>query len=189
MAGSSCYGEILSADCPLSRLTDFFSQVVMGLIPMGNHEQIEVYAARDEIDATLVQSMLAEAGIEARVVGGQIAGAVGEVPAGLPSAPRVWVSRGNEDAARELIRVMEEKRRSSWQKASGKDECEDQADDPSLGKQLASAAVLGAFPGAYPRTNPTGEQADSGDVWECTGCHEQVTVDFEICWNCQTPRS
>lgn len=156
---------------------------------MTNHEQIEVYAARDEIDATLVQSMLAEAGIEARVVGGQIVGAVGEVPAGLPSAPRVWVSDGNEVVARELIREMEEKRRSSWLKASQKDGDGEQQDDPSLGKQLATAAVLGTFPGAYPRARPTGEEDDSGEFWECSGCHEHVTVDFEICWNCQAPRS
>jgi hypothetical protein len=28
----------------------------------------------------------------------------------------------------------------------------------------------------------------AGEVWECSNCHEEVTVDFEICWNCQQPR-
>lgn len=110
---------------------------------MSSPEQTEVYAARDEIDATLVRSMLAESGIESQVVGGSIAGAVGEVPAGLPSAPGVWVSVDQADTAQDLIREMEHIRR---------------------------------------------QHADTGEVWNCTGCHEEVTVDFEICWNCQTPR-
>ena len=82
---------------------------------MNSHNPTEVYAARDEIDATLVQSMLAESAIEARVVGGQITGAVGEVPAGLPSAPRVWVADKDAAEATKLIRIMEEKRRKTWQ--------------------------------------------------------------------------
>jgi hypothetical protein len=110
---------------------------------MSSQEPVEVYAARDEIDATLVNSMLAEAGIKSRVVGGQIAGAVGELPAGLPSAPRVWAPADRADEARQLIREMEQVRR---------------------------------------------QHQDNGDVWNCTGCNEDVTVDFEICWNCQTPR-
>lgn len=110
---------------------------------MSSPERAEVYAARDEIDATLVRSMLSESGIQAQIVGGQIVGAVGEVPAGLPSAPRVWVSIDEADQARELIRDMEHKRR---------------------------------------------QHADTDAVWNCAGCNEEVTVDFEICWNCQAPR-
>ena len=133
---------------------------------MNSHNPTEVYAARDEIDATLVQSMLAESAIEARVVGGQITGAVGEVPAGLPSAPRVWVAEENAAEATRLIRIMEEKRRETWQLNT-------QADN----EKESGEAIEGLHP-------------TSADLrtWECQGCHERVTVDFELCWNCLQPR-
>jgi len=133
---------------------------------MNSHNPTEVYAARDEIDATLVQSMLAESAIEARVVGGQITGAVGEVPAGLPSAPRVWVAEGNAAEATRLIRKMEEKRRETWQQNTQTENEKESGD-----------AIGGLLP-----------TSDDLTTWECQGCHERVTVDFEICWNCLRPR-
>ncbi len=156
----------------------------------------EVYAARDEIDATLVQTMLAESDIEARVVGGQIMGAVGEVPAGLPSAPRVWVSDENADAAVALIREMEEKRRETWLRAQDSESMNDEADQPTFGNKaatiagLAAGAVLGvaAVPGGFDGPNSKRLASENGDVWKCSSCQEEVTVDFEICWNCQQPR-
>jgi hypothetical protein len=166
---------------------------------MSSHDSTEVYAARDEIDATLVQSMLAEAGIEARVVGGEIAGAIGAVPAGLPSAPRVWVTDEDAAAATSLIREMEEKRAETWRQHTKIDDEQTKTSEPSLGEQVTTAAVLAtgvvigaaAF-GTFPRMragNKTDEDsADHDEVWECSGCHEPVTVDFEICWNCQQPR-
>lgn len=156
---------------------------------MNSHEPMEVYAARDEIDATLVQSMLAESGIEARVVGGQIAGAVGEVPAGLPSAPRVWVSSNNADVARTLIREMEAKRQQSWQKDRQAIDSDEQRQSPSQGKQIATAGALGVVPDAYQHSQRGNEQVADDEVWECAQCHEHVTVDFEICWNCQEPKN
>ena len=155
---------------------------------MGRHDPVEVYAARDEIDAALVQTMLAEAGIEARIVGGQIMGAVGEVPAGLPSAPRIWVSDQDAESATSLIREMEQKRRETWLQNSQTDDGESETPEASLGKQVATAAALGAFPGALAGNNADGSLTETGKVWECSGCHESVTVDFEICWNCQQPR-
>jgi hypothetical protein len=165
---------------------------------MHNHQLTEVYAARDEIDATLVQSMLAESNIGARVVGGQIMGAIGEVPAGLPSAPRVWVSDQDAKAAFALIREMEEKRRESWVRRENSEQPNDQVSRASLRKQVATVAALGAaavFGAAAVRVFPgvsagkSDEQpVGAGEVWECSNCHEEVTVDFEICWNCQQPR-
>lgn len=163
---------------------------------MSSHELTEVYAARDEIDATLVQTMLAESNIDARVVGGQIMGAIGEVPAGLPSAPRVWVSDENADAAIALIREMEEKRRETWLRAQESDSLNDETDQPILGNKaatiagLAAGAVLGvaAVPGGFDGRNSKRLAPESGDVWKCSSCQEEVTIDFEICWNCQQPR-
>lgn len=161
---------------------------------MSSHDVTEVYAARDEIDATLVQSMLGESGIEARVVGGQILGAVGEVPAGLPSAPRVWVSDENAEAAIALIREMEEKRRASWLRNQMPEDPNEQSSDALLGKQITTVALFGAAllgaaaPGVLAGKKSDEPLAETDDVWECSGCHEKVTVEFEICWNCQQPR-
>lgn len=163
---------------------------------MSSHKLTEVYAARDEIDATLVQTMLAVSDIDARVVGGQIMGAVGEVPAGLPSAPRVWVSDENADAAIALIREMEEKRRETWLRAQESDSPNDESDQPILGSKaatvagLAAGAVLGvaAVPGGFDGRNSKRLTPENGDAWKCSTCQEAVTVDFEICWNCQQPR-
>ncbi len=161
---------------------------------MSSHEPTEVYAARDEIDATLVQSMLGESGIEARVVGGQIIGAVGEVPAGLPSAPRVWVAEESAAEAKKLIREMEEKRRETWLQHSDADDEETEPSEGPLGKKIATVAalgaalILGAPPGNLACNETGGASVKGGETWECSGCHESVTVDFEICWNCQQPR-
>lgn len=163
---------------------------------MSSHNPTKVYAARDEIDATLVQSMLAEAGIEARVVGGEITGAIGGVPTGLPSAPRVWVSDEKADAAIALIREMEEKRRETWLQVQESESLNDDSDQPILGSKaatiagLAAGAVLGvaAVPGGFDGRNSKRLAPESGDVWKCSSCQEEVTADFEICWNCQQPR-
>tara|TARA_R110002072_G_scaffold302710_2_gene487861 strand:- start:493864 stop:494373 length:510 start_codon:yes stop_codon:yes gene_type:complete len=155
---------------------------------MHSHQLTEVYAARDEIDAALVQSMLAESNIGARVVGGQIMGAIGEVPAGLPSAPRIWVSDQDANAAVALIREMEEKRRESWLRSKPSEDSNEQPGETSSGKLIATAVASGAFPGAMVEKNSDEPVEDTGEVWECSNCQEEVTVDFEICWNCQLPR-
>lgn len=168
----------------------------MGDRQVSSHKLTEVYAARDEIDATLIQTMLAESYIEARVVGGQIMGAIGEVPAGLPSAPRVWVSDRNADAAIALIREMEERRRETWLRGQESESLNDESAPPTLGKQaatvagLTAGAVLGvaAVPSGSDGRNSKRLAQVSGDVWKCSTCQEDVTVDFEICWNCQHPR-
>jgi hypothetical protein len=166
---------------------------------MSSHELTEVYAARDETDATLVQSMLAESNIGARVIGGHIMGAIGGVPAGLPSAPRVWVLDENADAAVALIRKMEEKRRETWLRAKESEDPNDQSSKGSIGKQVTTVAVLGAaavigaagvamFPGEFAGKKSDELTEEGGAVWKCSTCQEEVTVDFEICWNCQQPR-
>ncbi|NQV27576.1 MAG: DUF2007 domain-containing protein [Rhodopirellula sp.] len=166
---------------------------------MSSHELTEVYAASDETDAALVQAMLAESNIGASVIGGQIMGAIGAVPAGLSTAPRVWVSDQDAKAAVALIREMEEKRRETWIRRKDSEEPNDQASGASLCKQVATVAALGAaavfgaasvrvFPGVPAGKKSDEEPAETGEVWECSNCHEEVTVDFEICWNCQQPR-
>src|SRR5262249_4053182 len=51
---------------------------------------VEVYAAGDIAEAQFVRGILADAGIEATVVGEPLGAAVGELPP-LVATPRVWV--------------------------------------------------------------------------------------------------
>ena len=73
---------------------------------------VEIYVAQNEPEAAMLQAMLENNGINARIVGGGLPGLVGEMPAGLPSAPRLWVCEPDADAAKKLLQEYEAKRRS-----------------------------------------------------------------------------
>lgn len=60
-----------------------------------------VYDAENLIDAQLVCDLLASAGLEARVLGADLAGGLGELPAG--GLVRVWVAPEQAVRARDLI--------------------------------------------------------------------------------------
>jgi hypothetical protein len=64
---------------------------------------VEVYAAANVAEANLVKAMLADAGIEARVVGDLLNAAAGGVPFGDVVAPRVWVVQEDATRARRSI--------------------------------------------------------------------------------------
>lgn len=109
---------------------------------MHDDEIVEVYSAQDLGQAHFLRDMLADQGIEARVVA--------ETGLGLPplgeSAPCVWVHRADEARARELL--------ADWEKSHAR-----------------------LRPGEDPRP-----------AWKCPACGELVEQDFDVCWNCQTPR-
>jgi rubrerythrin len=108
-------------------------------------EIVEVYAAADVTEAHFLRDLLAENGIEARVVGESLQG--GLIPTGdLEIAPRLWVFRHDEARATELLK-------------------------------------------AYERihTRPHGDE-EPANTWKCPTCSETVEEEFELCWNCQTPR-
>ena len=63
---------------------------------------VEVYWARNLQIAHTVRGLLESAGIEARVVGETLQGAIGELPAGPESSPRVWVKREDEERAKKI---------------------------------------------------------------------------------------
>lgn len=74
-----------------------------------------VYTARDEMDASFVQGLLKQQGIEAVVQGQALGSAWGTLPLSAESLPTVWVPDG--DLAR-AIPVVEEYRRTDEANAS-----------------------------------------------------------------------
>jgi hypothetical protein len=74
---------------------------------MSKHNLVEVYRAKDAPAAHLLKSALEEAGISAIIEGELLQGALGEVPVGWSSSPRVLVNSGDAPGAREIIRQKE----------------------------------------------------------------------------------
>lgn len=66
---------------------------------------VEVYSAENLTEAYFLRDLLANAGIEARVVGDTL---TGMLPPGNETAPRVWVFRSDEPRARELLAEYEQ---------------------------------------------------------------------------------
>lgn len=80
---------------------------------MPDQNLVEVFRARNSIEAHLVKSALEEAGIRARVTGDMLQGAVGEIPMGWMTAPQVLVFDEDAGRARALIEEIEAERPSS----------------------------------------------------------------------------
>jgi len=73
---------------------------------MHDHDIVEIYKAGELGEAYFLRDMLANAGIEARVVGDSISTGLGFPPVG-ESAPCLWVRRADEKLARELLTEYE----------------------------------------------------------------------------------
>jgi hypothetical protein len=76
---------------------------------------VEVYAAKDLAEAHFVLNLLADAGVEATVVGEPLGAAVGELPP-LVATPRVWVRAADSERSRP---VVDEYRRHLTARAKG----------------------------------------------------------------------
>ncbi len=76
---------------------------------------VEVYWAADAQDAHAVKAMLLDAGIHADVVGELLVGAIGEIPMGPVTSPRVWVRSEDEARARPLVAEWERDRKAEPQ--------------------------------------------------------------------------
>ena len=89
---------------PVGRAVFLQQNPIVTLDPdeMMDSQPLEVYSAADLQEAHLIKNVLENAGIEARVVGDHLQGAVGDLPA-LGIAPRVWVNAGKFDQARKII--------------------------------------------------------------------------------------
>lgn len=82
---------------------------------MTDGEIVEIYRAKNEPDAILMESALREHGIKCRLVGQYLAGAVGEIPAGIASSPALWVNVADAKRAQNVVSRLES---SSNQKAT-----------------------------------------------------------------------
>lgn len=60
---------------------------------------VEIYAARDMAEAQFLHDLLADAEIEARIVGEPLGAATGKLPP-LAVMPRIWVDAADADRAR-----------------------------------------------------------------------------------------
>ncbi len=76
---------------------------------MGN-EPVQIYEARNSLEASLVVQRLGDAGIEARVESSAIESVVGEVPFQLAGVP-IWVDRADVERAQEVVRDLPPNRR------------------------------------------------------------------------------
>jgi hypothetical protein len=114
-------------------------------MPMHDTEIASVYCAQNLAEAEFLKNILADAGIEARVVGeAMIWGGASQIDEGIPS---VWVRHVDETRAREILDDYVRRR-------------------------------------DRPRSDD-----DRRPAWKCSACGELVEEDFELCWNCQNPRT
>ena len=75
---------------------------------MHENEIVQVYAAADLTEAHFLRNMLADGGIEARVVGERTS-TLG-LPVGEEAAPCLWVHQRDEETARQLLVQWEKTR-------------------------------------------------------------------------------
>lgn len=69
---------------------------------------VEVYRAKNSIQAHLFATELNNAGIECQVVGDQLEGAIGEIPLGWSTAPQILVKESDAPRARSLLLEYEQ---------------------------------------------------------------------------------
>ena len=62
-----------------------------------------VYTARDEMDASFVQGLLRQEGIEAVVQGAALGGVWGTLPMSNETTPTVWVPEADAERARPIV--------------------------------------------------------------------------------------
>jgi len=63
----------------------------------------QIYSARDEVDAEMVKSALADAGIESAVQGGGLSAVLGAIPVTEGTLPSVWVRDEDADRAATVL--------------------------------------------------------------------------------------
>jgi Putative prokaryotic signal transducing protein len=79
---------------------------------MNERRLVEVYRAKDSVQAHLLRSALEEMGIRAVVEGDLLQGALGEIPMGWSTAPRIMVEEADAAKARESLDRFEQPGRS-----------------------------------------------------------------------------
>lgn len=110
---------------------------------MPNSEIARVYTARDAVEATAVRSELELRGIEARVVGDLLGGAVGGLPPGHSTSPEIWVRGEDREQAGKVIERFFSDPSFTW---DGSKQGEKKT-DTETGDDLAARALLAAMLG------------------------------------------
>jgi hypothetical protein len=77
-------------------------------LAVNKQKLVEVYRAKDSPKAHLLKLALEEAGIPAVVEGDLLQGAVGEIPVGWSTAPRIVVEETDAMRARQILEQFEE---------------------------------------------------------------------------------
>lgn len=73
----------------------------------GDDEFISIYSAGSSFEAHVLKSKLLAADIECCVDNDGLQGIQGEIPFGITTSPRIWVSRKNAEAAKDLLNVAD----------------------------------------------------------------------------------
>lgn len=110
---------------------------------MEGTDVVEVYVTARPYQAHFLRNMLADTGIEARVLGEYLN--MVDPPANLQSGA-IWVRRQDAEMARQIL--------TEWEQAQ-----------------------------AQPHS-----EKESAASWRCSSCGETVEDNFDLCWNCETPR-
>ncbi|HEV3167449.1 MAG TPA: DUF2007 domain-containing protein [Isosphaeraceae bacterium] len=84
---------------------------------MAHDDPVEVYTAKELTKARFVHNLLADAGIDGRVVGEPLGAVVGRVPQ-LDAMPRVWVRAADAERARSLIEQYQHQHREKAGRAA-----------------------------------------------------------------------
>ena len=77
---------------------------------MSDQSLVEVYRAKNSVEAYLIKAALDDAGIRARVTGDMLQGAIGDIPVGWMTSPQILVMDQDADRARALIGEIDAER-------------------------------------------------------------------------------
>ena len=80
---------------------------------MSDSKLVEVYRAKDSVQANLLKARLEDAGIQARIEGEMLDALAGAVPFGCPTSPRLLVSEADAPRARNILTEIERETRAS----------------------------------------------------------------------------
>lgn len=80
---------------------------------MADDRLVEAYSAKDAMEAHFLRLLLDEHEIPACVVNDGLSFALGDLPLGWPTSPKLWVKERDLERSRELIEEWQQTRRES----------------------------------------------------------------------------
>lgn len=152
---------------------------------------VPIYTAADLVQAQLLRDLLAEEDIDAWIINEALSGAVGEIPAGWSSSPRIVVSQTDVESARAIALAFDQRKPTAALRVS-------EANDPVVDadtwprcimcahRRLAVCRFCGHagedFPIGYAGPDPS---AQTPLRLVCPTCDEPFTPRFyKVCEHC-----